>query len=220
MSEGCGFSLIASAKTDRVCYMILPGGFSRDLEESLRAMSADYSCSVVLIDSIDWNDDLTPWPAPGVFKKAKPFGGRAETFLSLMTEIIIPDAERKLDVMNPRRILLGVSLSGLFAVWACCNTDLFADIVSISGSLWYDGFSNWLEKAELSRNVGNICLVLGEKEKNSKESRMMTVEEETIRVYGLLKAKSAGTVSFRLVEGTHFSPIGPRMRCAFDMLGL
>ena len=103
--------------TNRICYMILPEGIKENLAEGLAILSEKYSVSIVVINDVDWNNDLTPWPADGVFKKAKPFGGHAAGFLDKLTHEIIPDAEKQLGIEEAERTILGVSLSGLFAVW-------------------------------------------------------------------------------------------------------
>ena len=70
--------------------MISPDGIKEGLAEGLSMLSEKHSVSIVVIDDVDWNDDLTPWPAEGVFKKAKPFGGHAAGFLDkLLHEIIL-----------------------------------------------------------------------------------------------------------------------------------
>ena len=62
--------------SNKICYMILPEGIRKDLHEGLNGLAEKHSVSIVVIEEVNWNDDLTPWPAEGVFKKAKPFGGR------------------------------------------------------------------------------------------------------------------------------------------------
>ena len=205
------YSLVTTYKTDRVCYLILPEGVSKDLNVDLQELAECFSLTFIMVEGVDWNDDLTPWPAPGVFKKAKPFGGQASAFLTKLCNEIVPKAEGELGLTNPQRTLMGVSLSGLFAVWEALNTDVFQNVISISGSLWYDGFAEWVKTREISPKVENICLLLGEKEKNAKEKRMATVEEKTSEIAAMLKEKCQGKVVFELVEGTHFSPIVPRM---------
>ena len=205
------YSLVTTYKTDKVCYLILPEGVSKDLNDDLQELAERFSLSFVMVEGADWNDDLTPWPAPGVFKKAKPFGGRASAFLAKLCNEIVPKAEGELGLTNPQRTLMGVSLSGLFAVWTAFNTDVFQNVISISGSLWYDGFAEWVKTREISPKVENICLLLGDKEKNAKEKRMATVEEKTSEIAAMLKEKCQGKVVFELVEGTHFSPVVPRM---------
>ena len=111
---------------------------------------------------------------------------------------------------------MGVSLSGLFAIWVGLNTNTFTNIISISGSLWYDGFIEWMKEQAPSTQLKKVCMLLGEKEKNAKDKRMATVEERTLAAANILRLKSKAAVSFELVEGTHFSPILPRLERAFE----
>ena len=198
--------------------MILPEGIREDLDVGLKKLSEKHGVSIVVIPDVNWNDDLTPWPAEGVFKKAKPFGGQAALFLNKLTNEIIPEAEKSLGIEDAERTIMGVSLSGLFAVWACFNTNAFTNVISISGSLWYDGFIEWMEKQTPSPQLKKVCMLLGEKEKNAKDKRMATVEERTRAAVEILKSISQAAVTFELVEGTHFSPILPRLERAFEVV--
>ncbi len=205
--------------SNKICYMILPEGIKEDLSDGLKRLSEKYCVSIVVIEDVNWNDDLTPWPAEGVFKKAKPFGGRAVSFLEKLTNEIIPEAEKNLGVEeDAERTIMGVSLSGLFAIWASFNTNAFTNIISISGSLWYDGFVEWMNERMPSPRLEKVCLLLGEKEKDAKEKRMATVEERTHAAANILKSKSQAAVIFELVEGTHFSPMLPRLGRAFEVV--
>jgi predicted alpha/beta superfamily hydrolase len=198
--------------------MILPEGIRENLPDGLKDLSEKYDVSIFVIPDVNWNDDLTPWPAEGVFKKAKPFGGRAESFLDKLTNEIIPETEKSLGLKDAERTIIGVSLSGLFAVWASFRTDAFTNIISISGSLWYDGFTEWMKEQTPSPQLKKVCMLLGEKEKNAKDRRMATVEERTLIAANMLKSKSQAAVIFELVEGTHFSPIMPRLERAFEVI--
>ena len=211
-------SPIIKQPTNKICYMILPEGIKEDLANGLERLAEKYSVSIVVSNDVNWNDDLTPWPAEGVFKKAKPFGGRAAEFLDKLTRDIIPETEEHLGIVNPERTLLGVSLSGLFAVWSAFKADAFTNIISISGSLWYDSFLDWMKENTPSPSIKKVCMLLGEKEKNAKEKRMSTVEECTQTASNILKEKSCADVVFELVEGTHFSPIMPRLERAFEVV--
>lgn len=203
--------------SNRICYMILPRGIRNEALD-LEALSERYSVSIVQVNGVDWNDDLTPWPAPGVFKKAKPFGGGAAAFLDRFVGEIIPETEKGLGVENAERTVLGVSLSGLFALWAGFHTDVFTNIISISGSLWYDNLVDWVKENRLSDNVKKVCMLLGEREKNSKERRMARVEEDTRSIAESLSQNSSAGITFEIVEGTHFSPAMPRIERAFDVV--
>ena len=142
--------------------MILPQGIKKDLTAGLGILSEKYGVSIVVIEDVDWNDDLTPWQAEGVFRKAKPFGGKAALFLDKLTREIITDVEKQLGIKKAERTILGVSLSGLFAVWSMFETDAFTNIISISGSLWYDGFVEWMEESTPSTRIRKVCMLLGE----------------------------------------------------------
>lgn len=204
--------------TGMICYMILPEGIKGDSFDGLEGLSKQYGVSIAVIDAANWNDDLTPWPAKGVFKKAKPFGGKSASFLEKLTNEIIPKTEEELGIKDAERTLLGVSLSGLFAIWSAFNTDAFTNLISLSGSLWYDGFTDWMKGQTPSPQLKKICMLLGEKEKNAKEKRMASVEEQTMAAADILKNDSQALVTFELVEGTHFSPITPRLESAFNIV--
>ena len=91
-------SPIIQQPTNKICYMILPEGIKEDLTAELAKLSEKHGVSIVVIEDVNWNDDLTPWPAEGVFKKAKPFGGQATVFLDKLTREIIPKAEENMAV--------------------------------------------------------------------------------------------------------------------------
>ena len=204
--------------TNRICYMILPDGIKEDLAEGLAMLSEKHGISIVVIDEVDWNNDLTPWPEEGVFRKAKPFGGKAALFLDKLISEIVPNAEKRLGIEEAERTILGVSLSGLFAIWAMFETDTFTNIISISGSLWYDGFVGWMKENTPSTSIRKVCMLLGEKEKHTKEKRMAAVEDRTVTAADVIRAKSRADVMIELVEGTHFSPIMPRLERAFEVV--
>lgn len=198
----------------RICYMILPGGFDGEVSAYLEKAAHAYGVTMVTLACGDWNDDMTPWPAPGVFRKAKPFGGNAEEFLQELVTERIPSIEAELGVGDSQRTLAGISLSGLFAVWSSFRTAMFDSVVSISGSLWYDSFVEWMSEQEGPSGVVKACLVLGDREKNSKENRMASVEDRTVRAVEILRSKGVET-GFILDSGTHFSPVAPRLEAAF-----
>ena len=135
-----------------------------------------------------------------------------------LTNEIVPKTEKSLEIEKAERTILGVSLSGLFAVWSAFNTDVFPNIISISGSLWYDDIVEWMKEQTSSPQLEKVCMLLGDKEKNSKEKRMATVEERTLAAAHILKEKTCASVTFELVEGTHFSPIMPRLERAFEVV--
>lgn len=202
----------AVADPGRVCYMIMPRGEKENILQYIDNASREFDCTIVAIFGAVWNDDLTPWPAPGVFKQKKPFGGYASIFLERLVSEYISAIEHDLGFDNPERYLMGVSLSGLFVLWALTATDKFDTVASISGSLWYDGFAQWFAQQEVCTRT-RAFVSLGESEHLCKEKRMSSVRECTEAVVQALQAKGVET-HFQMVPGTHFSDIRPRLDLA------
>lgn len=208
---------LAKAPSNRVCYIILPDGVKDDIDVYLNDAAHRFNCSMVVIYGLNWNDDLTPWPAEGVFKEKKPFGGKASEFLDKFLSKEIIEIETQLELTNPDRFLVGLSLSGLFAVWTLTQTDLFHGAASISGSFWFDGFTEWVRVNPVKRMPIRIYISLGNREKNSRDKRMSRVQECTEELVSILE-RQGHSVDYRLVDGTHFSPIVPRLDMALESL--
>ncbi|HJC57956.1 MAG TPA: alpha/beta hydrolase [Candidatus Eisenbergiella intestinipullorum] len=187
-------------------------------EELLEA--ANTAC--VCIAGEDWNRDLTPWPAERVFQKGEDFGGGADAYLALLTEKIIPHTEEALSAAPRFRALAGVSLAGLFSVYAAYRTDLFDRIVSISGSLWYDDFLSFLRAHRPSRQLKQAYFSLGDRERRTGNRRMARVEDCTLEAVGLLRKALDGDgeerVFFEYNPGNHFADPEGRMEKAFRWL--
>ena len=204
---------IVRGNSNRVCYILLPEGLNKDALDVVESSALKYDCNVILVTGMNWNDDLTPWPAPGVFRKEKPFGGHAKDFLKELMSDAFPGLETSLNLHNPQRYLVGISLSGLFALWAIFETNTFKAVASISGSLWYDKLEEWIKERPMVNTSARIHLSLGDKEKNSKNARMANVEDATSRIASLLQDRGL-RVDYQIVQGTHFSPVAPRLELA------
>ena len=200
-----------------ICYIPMLEGQTPDVREWMEAARARYGVIPVLLPQADWNNDLTPWPAGPVFKKGKPFGGKAESYLQRLEDDILPGIEAKLGVVPDERWLLGVSLAGLFAVWAAARSDRFARIAAISGSFWYPGFPDWLREQTLSSNLKAAYLSLGRKEAEGRNPHLKDIAGQTREIAGILTHKNIPT-AFEWTEGTHFSPVVPRLEKALNHL--
>lgn len=207
----------AKVKSCRVCYFLMPEGLKSEGLKFLENAAEQYQCSMVVISGFNWNDALSPWPAPGVFRDKKPFGGKSKEFLKALRGEYCLDIEQALGVINAERYLVGVSLSGLFAIWALTQTSVLKGVAAISPSLWYDNFVEWFRSAELIGETRKVHISLGGREKNSKEPRMATVESCTEEIVKILSEKGI-TLDYQLVPGTHFSEITPKIDSALASL--
>ena len=193
----------ARGKADTIVYMHEDFVTACRVRELLTAegLSADLAA----VGGIDWNDALSPWPAPKVFRGGGDFGGHAEEHLARLRNEVFPAVEAG---RNCRRMIAGYSLAGLFALWAACGCDLFSSCASVSGSLWYDGFADWLNG--MSPRLEGVYLSVGEREKITKNARMAAVEDETRRACRILAEKGIPAV-FECNPGGHFNDVPVRI---------
>lgn len=188
--------------------------------------------AIVEINHMNWADDLSPWPAPYVFKSEGDFTGGANLFLVRLLKEVIPCVEGKIhkeyqidyDPEQADRALLGISLAGLFSVYAVYKTDAFRYGGSISGSLWFDKFIDFMKENEpvhkevaavtanaddrgispgAARAWEKFYFSLGDREKFTKNPRMKTVEDCTKEAAEILQAHGIRT-TFELNPGNHF----------------
>ena len=83
-------------------------------------------------------------------------------------------------------------------------------IASLSGSLWFDGFSDYPESFPPSPGVKRVFLSLGDREKNTKNPRMATVEDNTRRILSLLTARGV-PAALEMNPGGHFNDVPQRI---------
>lgn len=172
-------------------------------------------CSIVSIGVPDWNADLTPWPAKRVFRRGEDFAGKGKEFLKAITEGIIPAAEQLLGAEAPERIISGGSLGGLFSVWALFECDKFSSAASTSGSMWYDGFCDFVRANQPKTPTRRLFLSLGDEEKLSTNKRFASVEDCTLEVLEIFKDR--GTDALFLPEpGDHFTDHIGRLQRALE----
>lgn len=198
---------IVSFDSSSIIYILLPHRLPAEELTAIEELSTRFETNIVAISEMDWNNDMTPWKAPAV--KEGEFGGRASQFLDRLKGDIFFNLESSLQIRNPKRYLIGLSLAGLFSVWAGIMKPLFEGIASISGSFWYDGFADWLMKQE-DLNCVRFHVSMGDKEKETKVKRFANIEEDTMKVVETLMLKGA-EVAFEVTEGGHNSPVLPRI---------
>lgn len=147
----------------------------------------------------DWNDELSPWPAPAVFGK-QGFGGHAPATLHFVTAELLPALEQRFPAASRRRIVGGYSLAGLFALWAACETEAFDAVAAASPSVWYPG---WLDYArEHPIQAGHVYLSLGDAEERARNPVLARVGDAIRELHGMLAASVDCTLEWN--PGNHF----------------
>lgn len=204
---------IVTTESDDVCYVLLPERMKEADMNWLEEVVQKYPVNIVAISGMKWNDDLTPWKAPALNPKEEDFKGKAKNFLSSLLSDLFINTEQSLRLNHPKRHLIGISLSGLFALWASTETNKFNSVASISGSLWYDGFVEWFKEQEL--HADRYFLSLGNKEVKSKNERLASVESCTEATLQIIRDKSK-EINFITDEGNHFDFFRERIEKAIS----
>ena len=160
--------------------------------------------TLVAISDLDWNHDMAPWDSPPAFKNAEPCTGGADDYLRLLTEEIIPMAEREYPGKLSWRGIAGYSLAGLFALYAIYQTDLFSRVGSMSGSLWFPGMKEYIFSHEPKRRPDCIYFSLGDKESKTRNPVLRSVRLNTEETQAFYQGKGIDTV-FQLNPGNHYN---------------
>ena len=173
------------------------------------------------------DDELSPWPADGVWKGQAPYKGLAEEHLRWMMEECVPQVEAQVsrfirDTQGSKAngdsstrtsdanaggmgkadnagkaertnaadgttdrflpVIAGYSLAGLFALWATWNSGYFRRVASVSGSLWYPGFTDYIRNNEPKSGCGEksgpekAYFSLGDRESRTRHPLMSRVD--------------------------------------------
>jgi len=160
--------------------------------------------SLVAVSNLDWDHDMAPWDIPPISENDTPCTGGADNYLRLLTEEIIPQAEKTVTGIPSWRGLAGYSLAGLFAVYAMYQTDLFSRIASMSGSLWFPNFKEYAMSHELKRAPEYLYFSLGDKECKTRNPYLKVVQSHTEELASFYKDQHINT-EFQLNPGNHFA---------------
>lgn len=170
------------------------------------------------IEPQNWNSDFTPWPAPALTKKTEAFKGEADNYLRKLTHEIKPFVDESYRTRKEpnNTALVGYSLAGLAAVYAMYKTSVFGKIASISTSMWYDGFIEFLEKSNPVSNDTKVYMSLGKSEEKSRNQRMAKVGDCTRKAFDVLKSQLSVKENLILEwnNGGHFTDISERFEKA------
>ena len=202
--EGLRVSVFPSEKEDApVVYLNTYAEEGESVLSAVRERTLE-PFSLVSLSGLDWDHDMSPWESPPVRKDDASFTGGADAFLATLISHIMPEAEGIIGNAISWRGIAGYSLAGLFALYSLYRTDIFSRAASVSGSLWFPGFRDYALTHALKGSPEHIFLSLGSREKDTRNSFMRSVEDDTSAIAAHLSSIGVDTV-FRLNPGGHFT---------------
>ena len=129
----------------------------------------------------------------------------------------MPEVESHIQGGISWRGLAGYSLAGLFAFYALYQTELFARIASISGSLWVPGILPYTQQNQFAGIPNRIYLSLGDKEAESTNPYLSVVRENTEQIHIFLCRRGINT-TLQLNPGGHHDHAAERTAKAIAWL--
>lgn len=184
------------------------------IENYIEKMQPQSDYLLVAYKVNNWNDDFSPWKEPPVFGQEGFSGNGQETSEWLINECIpYIESENNGYITGGKQVLrfcTGYSLAGLFSLWAYYESDIFDGAVSCSGSLWFPGWLDYIEKKDdklaALEKTNYVYLSLGDKEEKTRNSIMATVGDNTRIQHSKMCAQSDKIVSvLEWNKGGHFS---------------
>ena len=192
--------------TDKNAPLIVFNTFEGDGEgvyKELQNMGCTF-LNLLVVGNIDWNHDMSPWYMPSIYSKEKSFSGGADEYLKLLIDEILPKTKELIEGEPKFTGIAGYSLAGLFAVYAMYKTDVFDRVASMSGSLWFSNFIEYCKRNEYKRLPDKIYFSLGDKEANTRNPVLKTVQDKTIELSEYFKILGSEVI-FELNPGNHFT---------------
>lgn len=161
-----------------------------------------------------WNDDYTPWPSKGIAGNSEDFGGKADNYIETLLYKIKPyiDTNYRTKADYKHNILIGYSLGGLLSIYALYRCEVFGRIGSLSGSLWYDKWIDYMSLNNPRNKDAKVYLSLGIKESKSRNPRMASVGRCTEKAFEMLQEQLSREANIKLDwnNGGHFTEINQR----------
>lgn len=167
-------------------------------------LSQNLNCLLIAFEVKNWNDDLSPWYAPAVFK-GDDFKGNGQQTYQIIVDDLIPYLQCR--YQYDRIYIAGYSLAGLFSLYVLHQCDIFAGVASCSGSLWYKDIDEFVKRyPQINKK---IYLSLGDKENQTRNQMMASIKEKTEKLYQIEKLYNICT--YKLNKGNHFQNIQYRL---------
>lgn len=199
--------------------LIVWNDFDGDGTELMREAEklGDSDFNLLSISNVDWNHDMAPWECGPQFPGDKEYTGGADDHLGLIIDEIVPRALTLISGTPRFKGIAGYSLAGLFALYSMYRCDGFDRAASMSGSLWYPGFREYVMTHDMKKAPDRLYLSLGDKEARTRHPLMKTVQENTEAVVEHYRDEGLD-VTWELNPGNHFRD--PMHRSAKGILAI
>lgn len=183
----------------------------------LDALEAALTSRIVSVPVDSWNEALTPWPAEGLYRGEPDFGGQAARTLRTLVGETIPSIEGRTGLRPRTRGICGYSLGGLFAVYALTHSVAFDGCACLSGSLWYEGWAEYLRALDVDLCERYAFLSIGTKERRAARPILKTAQSRMEDCAQILEQKGCA-VRYQTGPGNHMQYVKERFAAGLAAL--
>ena len=184
-------------------------GMERETEAIHRQTAQPFLLAAV--QGENWNDDLSPWPAPPVWGK-QGFGGRAGDTLAWL-EQAAPGIRQQYSIKEDCKVILGGDcVAGLFALWAATQTNALYGVAAASPSVWFPGWPEY--EAAHPIQAQRVYLSLGDREEHTKNQPIAAVDDNIRALHSALTQRGKDC-RLEWNAGGHFKDANLRTARAF-----
>ena len=185
--------------------LIVLNNYSGDGESVIKAMEEidTPDCNLLIVGDLKWDHDMTPWYCPPLSENDTPCTGGADEYLALLLSEILPTAKTMIKGTAPFIAIAGYSLAGLFALYAIYQCDAFDRVASMSGSLWFPEFKEYVLAHQPKKALEKLYVSLGDKEAHIRNAVLKNVQDNTEVIATHFKQNGVN-VTWELNPGNHF----------------
>lgn len=177
--------------------------------DSIAPVLRGRNANIVVLPIGDWNASLTPWPAPRLRSEEPDYAGEASSTLAELIQEAAPAIERAEGFLPSCRAICGYSLAGLFSLYAFVQGNYFAACACLSGSVWYEGWVDYLQSLDFDAAGRFAFLSVGSREKNAGIPILRTVRRNMAACADILRNHGC-KVEFTVGPGNHFQHVQER----------
>lgn len=182
-----------------------------------QAITPGLAFLIVALTPADRDGAYTPWAASSPFGSTPPFAGESTAYLADLLKIK-KEVEARFATKGPAGHL-GLSLSGLFVLWCLQKSDAFPLAASISGSVWYPGFTDFVKNTSPAAEKADVFLSVGLGESRGRNQMLRQVGERTEELYACYAARyGQAHAALSFSEGGHTAHLEERVAAATAFL--
>ncbi len=217
--SACGKDAVLCAAETADRPLIVLNSYNADITPLLSALREEGvgDFNLLSISGLDWNHDLAPWDYRALSETDPPFTGGADAYLELLLTGLLPKAAGFIRGTASRTGIAGYSLAGLFALYSLYRCEAFDCAASMSGSLWFPGFRDYVSVHRMPKKPDRIYLSLGDKESRTRNPVLKTIMKETESIAAFYREAGLDVI-WELNKGNHFTD--PEGRTAKGILSI